>query len=764
MSKINRRQFLQFTGSALTAVGLSQFDLIRQSDRYARVLAQDTPRKLALLVGINDYSRERAGWNPLRGCVNDVLMQEELLVHRFGFNRSDIVKLTNSEATRGNIITAFEEHLIDQAKPGDVVVFHYSGHGSRVVDPNPLSTDPLNSTFVPIDSPLPDGYDSRRVEVNDIMGQTLFLLMLSLQTEMVTAVLDSCHSGGGKRGVLTMRARDGANVFANIHPSQAELDTQERLRSRLGLSDTEVAALREQNIAKGVVIASATKNQLAADASFSGFYAGAFSYLMTQYLWQQTINEPIESTVANISRITRNVSNDISRLVQEPEFEQNLPTELTNSPIYFISRQTPAAEAVITSVGEGDRLGVWLGGISPSGLVAIDDAIFLALDEAGQELGQVQIVSRDGLSAEAQLIEGSRSIPRSGVFLQEEITGVPEDLRLKVGLDPALGDEMAIADQALSAISRLDVKPPDVGDVDYLFGRMTSAYQSQQSQLVNEIPPEGSLGLFLPGQDVLKGSFGEPGESVSDAVNRLRSKFSVLLASRLLKVLVNPGSSRLNVVASMRPVGTDGIMATAETLTVRGQRSIQEDDSATPVVPPTDLPIDASRLPLGTVVELEVKNNEDEELYVSIIVIDAEGNLVLLFPTNWDAPIAASLVDAGETLRVPDPSRDNFRLRLVEPTGIVEVLVIASKFELRDTLRALGDIALTRGVSRGSALAGGEEFLDVADSLLRDLDSGTRGTRSVAQEYIGPNTRGISSNSLAAFSIAFELYDPAQEA
>jgi len=34
---------------------MSQWDLMLQADRYAQVLAEGTPRKLAVLSGINDY-------------------------------------------------------------------------------------------------------------------------------------------------------------------------------------------------------------------------------------------------------------------------------------------------------------------------------------------------------------------------------------------------------------------------------------------------------------------------------------------------------------------------------------------------------------------------------------------------------------------------------------------------------------------------------------------------------------------------------------
>lgn len=123
MSQIKRRQFLQFTGSALATIGLSQLDIMQQGNRYAKVLAQNSKRKLALLVGIDEYKN---GISPLEGCANDVLLQKELLTHRFGFNPNDIRILTNAQATRQNILKEFEKHLIEQAKPGDAIMFHSS--------------------------------------------------------------------------------------------------------------------------------------------------------------------------------------------------------------------------------------------------------------------------------------------------------------------------------------------------------------------------------------------------------------------------------------------------------------------------------------------------------------------------------------------------------------------------------------------------------------------------------------------------------------
>jgi len=198
MFPLKRRQFLQFAAFTLATLGLNQLDLQQQSIRYARALAQPAPRKKALLVGINQYTHDRR-FTDLKGCLTDVELQQRLLIDRFGFHPEDIHILTDNtpqKPTRDNILNEFETHLIHNTNPGDVVVFHYSGHGSRFRDPNPRTTPtgtaiPDNSTLVPMSLSPNDS------ELPDIMGKTLFLLTSAINTDYVTVVLDSCHSSGG---------------------------------------------------------------------------------------------------------------------------------------------------------------------------------------------------------------------------------------------------------------------------------------------------------------------------------------------------------------------------------------------------------------------------------------------------------------------------------------------------------------------------------------------------------------------------------------
>lgn len=354
MVKFSRRRLLQAGGAALTAWGINHW----QCDRCGKVLAQSTPRKLALLVGINQYS---PATGPLYGCVNDTILQGNLLVHRFGFNPRDILILDDAKATRQGILDAFEEHLIKQAKPGDVAVFHYSGHGSLIRDPNPLYIDRitgegLSGSLVPIDSDLPANYDREGGTVNDIMGHTLYLLMSAIKTENFTAVLDSCHAGATTRNLRT-RSRAGGN---KIQARSQETAYQNQWLRKFGWSPEEFVNRYRRGVAKGVALASTQPWQLAIDEDLNGFVAGAFTYRLTQYLWQNDSN--VENAV---DRVTAWMERDLSeRNPQKPLLEIEPGKPYGEKPLFFIDNPRSPARAVVLKK-DGDRVTILLGGIDP---------------------------------------------------------------------------------------------------------------------------------------------------------------------------------------------------------------------------------------------------------------------------------------------------------------------------------------------------------------------------------------------------------------
>ncbi|NEQ33249.1 MAG: DUF4384 domain-containing protein [Leptolyngbya sp. SIO4C5] len=724
---MKRRQFLQLAGTTLTVLGA---EALRQ--RYEPALGQTSPRRLALLVGINRYPS-----NPLYGCVTDVELQRSLLVHRFGFDPADIKVVTDEAATREGILNAFESHLIQQARPGDVVVFHYSGHGAKVLDPAPLPGQPLNSTLVPIDSPDPTGGRSRGETVPDITGQTLFLLMQAIATENVTVVLDSCYSGGGKRG--TLRVRSLPDSLEVPRPAEMELAYQQHLISRLQLTPESLAQQRQAGIAKGFVISSAGPDQLAVDAEFGDFSAGAFTYLMTRYLWQQVGNEPVQQAIANIGRSTQSLAMDFSRIIQEPEFEANVASDKRGAPLYFIPHQTPPAEAVITHM-QGNQVEVWLGGIDPRSLEAFGaETLFTALDPAGQTLGQVKILSREGLTGQGELLS-SRQVRGAAaeIFLQETVRAIPEGISLKIGVEAEL---LTAARSLLSALPRLEAVAATATH-DYYLGQMTPELVPLQTG--SDLAPVGSIGLFLPGRDRIPGSFGPVNETLETAIARLAPKFKLLLATRILKLLLNPNASRLNVVTALRRVDGGG-EAIASEVTVRSRGGAEPGEPG------------VLQIPVGTEIQFEVENFEARDLFMSLLVITPEADLLLIYPNTWSAPAEAARVQAGQSLRIPEPGRDRFSLVIEGPVGMVEVLAIASAAPLSNALQVLSALGTRRGLRDGEPATSDAALLDLADNLLLDFhtSAGLRGGGVTATEDV----RQIDMRDLAAFSLMFEVVE-----
>ena len=108
--------------------------------------------KRAVLVGCNYPGTDEE----LQGCVNDVWVMHKILVEKYGFSENDIKVLIDTDdnypkPTGITILRALEE-LIGQSKPGDVLFFHYSGHGMRIeADPNQDDETGFDECIVPND-------------------------------------------------------------------------------------------------------------------------------------------------------------------------------------------------------------------------------------------------------------------------------------------------------------------------------------------------------------------------------------------------------------------------------------------------------------------------------------------------------------------------------------------------------------------------------------------------------------------------------------
>ena len=345
---------------------------------------------------------------------------------------------------------------------------------------------------------------------------------------------------------------------------------------------------------------------------------------------------------------------------------------------------------------------------------------------------------------------------KPGTLLQESIRVLPNNLTLKLGLDDTFDSNTTNqARQALQTVKRVTVLPLGQQELQYIFARMTEKrYQQLQKYKVVNLPPVGSFGLFLPSLDqIVTGSFYTANETITAAVQRLKSKFKSLLAARIVKQMLPNNTSQVKVAASMSIAGSKQIIS--ETLPTRGIAK-QTEANTTPAKPITIKDGEVSKLPVGTKIIFEIENKESTPIYVTVLVVDANGEMGIIFPNDWATSDDAALLAVGDKRIIPGDD-DDFKLTIREPLGITEALIIASTSPLRTSLKVLKDIARRGNTTRGPIAPNDDEFLDIIDKLLEDVDTGTRRGITVKNAELATEVRGVDASKLAAMAINFEV-------
>ena len=92
-------------------------------------------RLFGLVIGIDKYKSNEI--RNLRGCKADAQSMVDLLARKLRIRSSHFLCLADERATRGAIISGFQDHLIDNnnIERGDSMVIFYAGHGSRAAAP-----------------------------------------------------------------------------------------------------------------------------------------------------------------------------------------------------------------------------------------------------------------------------------------------------------------------------------------------------------------------------------------------------------------------------------------------------------------------------------------------------------------------------------------------------------------------------------------------------------------------------------------------------
>ncbi len=291
--------FYIFLGIVALGLGAGVFVLLlpepgQSKPSPAITMPSRFPRKRALLVGINKYQDAPQ----LRGCVNDVHNMWNVLTGAYGFDKDAIRVLTDERATKSNILHRLN-WLFKDARAGDELVFHYSGHGSQVRD---RSGDELADGMDEILCPYDLDWE------NPLKDDDLYKIFKKLPAEaFLTMICDSCHSGTISRDVEALREFKKTEVRFAMPP----FDIQARSRNRL--LDTRKFGAKKDVLDKPqrhVLISGCKDNQYSEDAYINGQWQGAF----TAALMQSFLKFPKRSWV--------NIHKDVCQFLKENDYIQ----------------------------------------------------------------------------------------------------------------------------------------------------------------------------------------------------------------------------------------------------------------------------------------------------------------------------------------------------------------------------------------------------------------------------------------------------------
>lgn len=360
----------------------------------------------ALLIGINKYKKKRI--RKLKGCVNDVNAVKQVLTTQFAVPQAHIKTLINKEATRDNILNAFREHLIAQAKAWAATstsnsppafLFHYSGHGSQVPERmKGIEPDGHHETIVPYDSRIDDVYDIKDWELRNLLDE------LALYSSNITVVLDCCHSGAGTRF-----SDVPSRPMAQTRHCPTDYRLQPLSAHDEAAADEESTMIRALQDKNHVLLAACRHKENAFEDIFEGKMQGTLTHF-----WVQELSSLTPYHLPTYQELYRRLRHEITSLRdnQTPQCEGAIHRELFGG---AIPQQEPFFDVVEV---DGDQ--VWLNGgaihqLTVGTLFHLYPPNTRTLAEAGPPLGTLQIEDVGVVQSRGSLTVQNKPIPLHAV-------------------------------------------------------------------------------------------------------------------------------------------------------------------------------------------------------------------------------------------------------------------------------------------------------------------------------------------------------------
>jgi hypothetical protein len=526
--------------------------------------ASSAPHRLALLVGINDYTASRLtairaaapgrDWPNLAGAVNDTAALRELLLLLHRFDARDVVTLQDQAATRSAILAA-ANRLAATASKDDVVFFYFAGHGSQVRNSRSDEPDKLDESIVPA--------DSRRgaPDIRDKELRRIFNAILDRGARL-TVMIDACHSGSGARGLLTLARPRG------IRPDLRDV------------ADGGDYGPRPENRGALVISASHDDEEARETRDDRQTMHGAFSWAWMRAMRDAAADEPAMETFARAQARLRAEMPFQNPLLAGNAFERRSPFLRTRESARA-ARTTFAVERV-RSDGTAVISGGWAHGITEGSELRV----------AGERsLPPLTVTALLGLGRCEARVPAAAHV-RSGMLLELAGWAAPPPRPLRVAIPHMDGDVAAFARRAaaIAAKHELDwINDPTVRTPEHLLRRAgtrwelldgaghASSFASDDDALRAVARLRGSLFVQLPAAAALAAQIG--GLAVVEVVENAEEADYVLaghfVRRRVEYAWVRPNARRSDRRASGLPLRTTWTTDAGDTARILRDRALR---------------------------------------------------------------------------------------------------------------------------------------------------------------------------------------------
>lgn len=231
----------------------------------------------ALCIGIDSYST-----SPLAGCVRDA----QTWANALRGLRFDVTTVLDRDATRQRVLDALHT-LVDSARPGDSLVFQYSGHGTQAEDLNGDESDRYDEALVPID------YTSGALLLDDDLADVYRRLPGGA---VLTLFMDCCHSGTNSRFAPIDRRGAPGNERRRFLELTADLEeAHRRFRARAPAPDPTNA---EESLPGLIHFAACLDNQFAYESDGQGHFTRIAAAALASAVSRGQTNEDYGNDVA----------------------------------------------------------------------------------------------------------------------------------------------------------------------------------------------------------------------------------------------------------------------------------------------------------------------------------------------------------------------------------------------------------------------------------------------------------------------------------